>query len=59
MTSTRRTTSRRRRRRRDRWSAFAVFVLAIVAGLVAAHFGTHRAWENPTTTTTVQSQGGK
>jgi hypothetical protein len=34
---------------RDRLGALLVVVLAAVAGLVAAHYGTHRTWERPTT----------
>jgi hypothetical protein len=34
---------------RDRLGALLVVVLAAVSGLIAAHFGTHRAWERPTT----------
>ncbi len=49
---------RARRRSRDRWGAAAVVALAIVAGALAAHFGTHRAWERPSSAV-VQSQGGK
>jgi hypothetical protein len=33
---------------RDRLGALLVVVLAVVSGLVAAHFGTHRTWERPT-----------
>ena len=47
-----------RRRSRDRWGAAAVVALALVAGLLAAHFGTHRSWERPSSslsTTTVPS----
>jgi len=39
---------RARRRNRDRWGAVAVVGLALLAGLVAAHFGTHKSWEQPT-----------
>ena len=48
MTDTRRRT---RRRSRDRWAAAGVVLLAVVAGLVAGHFGTRHAWENSTPTT--------
>jgi hypothetical protein len=41
-----RATTARRRRRRERWSAIVVVVIAVLAGLLAAHFGTHRAWEH-------------
>jgi hypothetical protein len=47
-------TGRGRRRRRDRLAAAGVVVLAIVAGLTAAHFGSHKAWEQP-----VHVQGSK
>jgi hypothetical protein len=38
-----------RSRARDRWAEAGVVVLAIVAGLVAAHLGTHKSWEKPVT----------
>ena len=41
-------TTRLSAKTRDRLGAFLVIVLAAVSGLVAAHFGTHRAWEQPT-----------
>jgi hypothetical protein len=41
-----RATTTNRRRRRERWSAIAVVLVAVLAGLLAAHFGTHRAWEH-------------
>jgi hypothetical protein len=34
---------------RDRLGALLVVGLAAVSGLIAAHYGTHRAWERPTT----------
>ena len=40
-----RTTTPTRRRSREVLAVLAVYALAALAGLVAAHFGTHRAWE--------------
>jgi hypothetical protein len=37
----------KRRRLRERWGMLAVVALAAAAGLLAAHFGTRRAWESP------------
>ena len=45
MTPTR-ATSPKHRRRRERKGLMAVVALAAASGLLAAHFGTHRAWEN-------------
>ncbi|HEY5170716.1 MAG TPA: hypothetical protein VIK54_03205 [Acidimicrobiia bacterium] len=45
MTPTRATSSKHRRRR-ERKGLVAVAVLAGASGLLAAHFGTHRAWES-------------
>jgi hypothetical protein len=45
MTPTR-ATSPKHRRRRERKGLLAVVALAAASGLLAAHFGTHRAWEN-------------
>ncbi|HUI48381.1 MAG TPA: hypothetical protein VL119_06775 [Acidimicrobiia bacterium] len=53
--SSRRATIPKRRRRREVWATLAVFVMAALAGLAAAHFGTRRAWENPSATTTSTS----
>ena len=36
----------KRRRLRERLIAVAAFGLAAVSGLLAAHFGTRRAWES-------------
>jgi len=38
-------TTPERRRRRERWLTVVALACAAIAGLVAAHFGTHRAWE--------------
>ena len=46
---------RRAARRRDRAGAVAVIALAGVAGLAAAHFGTHQQWEKQHTGTTTQT----
>jgi hypothetical protein len=53
-TTSRTPTGRAQRRRRDRLAAAGVVLLAIVAGVTAAHFGTHKAWEQP-----VHVQGNK
>ncbi len=55
MTRTRATTPRRRRSRE--WMRIVgVVVLAAGSGLLAAHFGTHRPWENsPKTSSTSTS----
>jgi hypothetical protein len=51
-----RATTHKRRRHREVWATLAVIALAAVSGLAAAHFGTHRAWENlPATTPTSTS----
>jgi hypothetical protein len=55
MTDARRHT---RSRRRDRWAEAGVVLLAVVAGLVAAHFGTHKSWEKTVTTPAAQ-QGSR
>jgi hypothetical protein len=44
-------------RRRDRWAEAGVVVLAILAGLFAAHVGTHKRWERPIASTA--SQGSR
>ncbi len=52
-----RTTTSNRRPQRERWRIAGVVVLAAVSGLVAAHFGTRRAWENaPVPTSPVVEQ---
>jgi hypothetical protein len=40
-----RATTPKRRRQRERWGAAAAVALAAIAGLLAAHFATRRAWE--------------
>ena len=46
----------KRRRQRERWGALAVVALAAACGLLAAHFGTRRAWETlPASTPTPTS----
>ena len=46
-----RATIPRRRRQREGWGVLLVIVLAAICGLLAAHFGTHRAWEKPSAST--------
>jgi hypothetical protein len=41
-----RATIDKRRRLRERLIAVAAFGLAAISGLLAAHFGTRRAWED-------------
>ncbi len=43
--------SRPERRSREIWGMLAVVVLATASGLLAAHFGTRRAWETTPATT--------
>jgi hypothetical protein len=40
-----RVTTPERRRRRERLLMLVAAACAAIAGLLAAHFGTHRAWE--------------
>jgi ferric-dicitrate binding protein FerR (iron transport regulator) len=49
-----RPTTPERRRRRELWGIAGVIVLAAGSGLVASQLGTHRSWENTTTTSTTQ-----
>jgi hypothetical protein len=42
-------------RQREGWGVLAVIVLAAISGLLAAHFGTHRAWENPSASTSTST----
>jgi hypothetical protein len=49
--------ARQRHRNRDRWGAVVVVILAAVAGLIAAHYGTHHAWEQPRVSQTTVQQG--
>ena len=46
-----RATIHKRRRQRERMGALAVAALAVIAGLVAAHFGTRRPWDGSPATT--------
>ncbi len=39
-------TTPKRRRKRERLAQLAVVLVAAISGLVAAHFGTPRVWEN-------------
>lgn len=53
---------RQHRRHVDRWLGLLIVVVAVVSGFVAAHFGTHHAWERGTagtTSATDQVQGSK
>jgi len=50
-----RATTPRRRRQREAWATVAVVAVAGVCGLVAAHFGTHRVWENPSASTSTST----
>jgi hypothetical protein len=51
-----RATIQKRRRQRERRGALAAVALAAIAGLLAAHFGTRRAWEySPATTSSPTS----
>jgi hypothetical protein len=46
-----RATIHKLRRQHERRGAVAVVALAAIAGLLAAHFGTRRAWESSPATT--------
>jgi len=53
------TRAHRRRRHPDRWFGLIVVLLALAAGGVAAHFGSHQAWEDQTVTTSTTVPSGQ